>query len=250
MQEFAARNNGATPTLFAFQDERIRVTVDAAGEPWFVAADVCRVLDVQNVTDAIKCLDGDDLDSSEVIDSIGRTQKANTVSEAGLYQLIFASRKPEAKAFKRWVTKEVIPAIRKTGQYQVAAPALPKSFPEALRALADAEEAKLALALENSELRPKAEFFDAVTASEDTLGMNETAKLLSMGRNKMMAQLRKLHVFRFNNTPYQEYLDAGYFKVVESKWADSKGDSHVTLSTRVFQRGVEFIRKKLTKEAK
>ena len=85
-----------------------------------------------------------------------------------------------------------------------------------------------------------------MTASEDSLCLNEACKLIGIGRNKAMAILRATKVLRRNNTPYQEFIDAGYFKVIESKWSDSKGDSHVTLSTRVFQRGVNFLRKKLT----
>lgn len=233
-------------TLFAFQNERVRVMTDATGEPWFVVADVCRALKHSNPTMAIEGMDADDLSTAEAIDSMGRTQVVNILSEPGLYQLVLTSRAEKAHEFKRWVTKEVIPQIRKTGSYSVA-PVLPSiTFPEALRLLADAEEAKLALTDKVAELKPKAEFFDAVTASEDTLGMNEAAKLLGIGRNRLMANLRSAGVFRANNTPYQRYIDDGHFKVVESKWTDSRGDAHVTLSTRVFQRGVEFIRRKFS----
>ena len=109
-------------TTFDFNETPVRAFLDEAGEPWFVAADVCRVLDIQNVTQATQQLDEDDLCNTEVIDTLGRKQTANTVSEAGLYQLVFASRKPEAKAFKRWVTKEVLPSIRRTGGYGLAGP--------------------------------------------------------------------------------------------------------------------------------
>ena len=101
---------------FDFNETPVRV-VDVQGEPWFVVADVCRVLDLSNPSMSAQSLDEDDLSSIEVIDSLGRKQTANAVNESGLYQLVFSSRKPEAKTFKRWVTKEVLPAIRKTGRY-------------------------------------------------------------------------------------------------------------------------------------
>ena len=95
-------------------------------------------------------------------------------------------------------------------------------------------------------MRPKAEFFDAVAGSGDTLSMNDAAKLakVGMGRTQLLAALRKAGVLRANNTPFQRYIDAGFFSVVENKWTDTSGATHVTLSTRVFQRGVDFIRRK------
>lgn len=109
-------------TLFNYQNQDVR-TVIIEGEPWFVLADVCRVLEIANPSDTATRLDSDALGTAEVIDVLGRPQQARTVSESGLYEVVFLSRKPEARAFKRWITHEVIPAIRKTGSYSVAAPA-------------------------------------------------------------------------------------------------------------------------------
>lgn len=110
-------------TTFDFNEAPLRAFLDDSGEPWFVAADVCRVLDIQNPTQACQQLDEADLSSTEVrsenATGVVQTRTVNIISEAGLYQLIFVSRKPEAKAFKRWVTKEVLPAIRKTGRFQI-----------------------------------------------------------------------------------------------------------------------------------
>jgi phage antirepressor YoqD-like protein len=135
----------------------------------------------------------------------------------------------------------------------VAAPALPASYKDALKALVAEIEAKEALQLENESMRPKAEFFDAVASSDDTLGMNETAKLLGLGRNIMMRKLRGIGVLMTQgdrrNTPYQRYIDEGYFRVIESKWEHPETGTHLTLTTRVHQRGVEFLRKKLTHQS-
>ena len=89
------------------------------GVPWFVAADVCRVLEITNSRDALSRLDDDEKDDVGITDAIGRQQQTNVVNEPGLYHLIFTSRKPEAHKFRRWVFHEVLPAIRQTGGYSV-----------------------------------------------------------------------------------------------------------------------------------
>lgn len=91
------------------------VTID--GEPWFVAIDVCSALGIANSRDAVSKLDTDDVGTTDGVDSLGRRAKLTIVNESGLYSLTFQSRKEEAKKFKRWVTKEVLPQIRKTGTY-------------------------------------------------------------------------------------------------------------------------------------
>lgn len=126
-----------TPTgirPFLFEGEHLVRSVEREGEAWFVAADVCRILGLKNVTDAIKKLDDDEkaLDTTE---GFGRGSGANVISEAGVYRLVFTSRKPIAERFKRWLAHEVIPAIRKTGGYTQTAdqPSIPhehRPFPE------------------------------------------------------------------------------------------------------------------------
>ena len=107
----------------SFEDKNVRVKI-VNDEPYFVAADVCKILDIKNTKQAIDLIDQDGVSLGYTIDSMGRQQKVNYVDESGLYQLIFKSNKKEAKEFKRWVTKEVLPEIRKTGKY---------SLPEKLR---------------------------------------------------------------------------------------------------------------------
>lgn len=109
-----------TISVFDFNDAPVRVSIDAEGEPWFAAVDVCRILDIQNPTHAIRDLDKDEkitLANSEGNPRAGIPLQLRAISESGLYQLIFKSRKPEAKAFQRWVTRQVLPSIRKTGFY-------------------------------------------------------------------------------------------------------------------------------------
>lgn len=107
------------PALFQYNDHTVR-TVEIEDEPWFVAADVCAVLGYARVGDALRVVDDDDLGTHIVRATDGSTRPAQIVNEPGLYVLILGSRKPGAKAFKRWVTHEVLPAIRRNGSYAVA----------------------------------------------------------------------------------------------------------------------------------
>jgi prophage antirepressor-like protein len=119
---------------FQFGDHEIRIQVDNTGNPWWVAKDVCEVLEVKQPTRALKRLD-DDEKGVISIHTPGGIQDVLSVNEGGLYSLVLGSRKTEAKAFKRWVTHEVIPAIRKTGQYSIgqqAGPVLPERKAELL----------------------------------------------------------------------------------------------------------------------
>ena len=114
--------NQLTPTIYEHEQfGKIRV-VDEKGEPWFVAVDVCNSLEIANVSQALTRLDNDELTSFKMM-SGGQMREMNFVNEPGLYNLILSSRKPEAKNFKRWVTHEVIPTIRKHGVYMTPAAA-------------------------------------------------------------------------------------------------------------------------------
>ena len=101
-------------------DRTIRMTTDAQGETWWVAKDVCDVLDLDDTRRAVERLDEDEWSSIPVIDALGRQQQTLAVNESGLYSLILGSRKLEAKAFKRWITHEVLPSIRRTGRYEAS----------------------------------------------------------------------------------------------------------------------------------
>ena len=104
---------------FAFEDSLVRSRLDENGEPWFVAKDVCRVLEIANHRDAVAQLDEDEKDGVGISDAIGREQETTIISESGLYALVFRSRKPQAREFSRWVRKEVLPALRRKGHYEV-----------------------------------------------------------------------------------------------------------------------------------
>ncbi|MCI9677977.1 MAG: Bro-N domain-containing protein [Oscillospiraceae bacterium] len=123
-------------------------TVEINGEPWMVGKDVALALGYSNPRDALsKHVDSDDKGGSQIATPYG-VQEMTIINESGLYSLVLSSKLPSAKKFRRWVTSEVLPSIRKTGGYN-----LPKDYPSALRALADSEEKRLALAAENEAQR-------------------------------------------------------------------------------------------------
>jgi len=113
---------------FQFDSHSLRVQLDDVGQPWFNANDVCAAMELANPRDALaKHVDSDDVAKRDIIDSLGRVQLASFVNESGLYALIMGSTKPEAKRFKRWITSEVLPSIRKTGSY-TSKPEQPKAL--------------------------------------------------------------------------------------------------------------------------
>jgi prophage antirepressor-like protein len=105
-----------TITPFAFGDHLIRI-IDQNGDPWFVAKDVCRSIGLRNVGMALRPLDKDEVNQIDLIDSLGRSQATNVVSESGLYALIIRSDKPAARSFRKWITAEILPQLRRTGSY-------------------------------------------------------------------------------------------------------------------------------------
>lgn len=165
--------------LKIFENEQfgqVRIAMNENGEPMFCLADLCLVLDLTPSKVAQRL--GEDVLSKYPLLTAGGIQQANFVNEDGLYDVILDSRKPEAKKFRKWITSEVLPSIRKNGSYSVQ-PKLP-SYAEALRQLADKVEENERLQLENKEMKPKAEFFDTVADSKTAISMNDVAKVLGI----------------------------------------------------------------------
>ncbi len=197
--------------LLIFEDPRFgqQRSIMIDGEPWFVAADVCRALQIGNPTMALTRLDEDEKALSNIEGLSRGNDKGNIVSEAGLYSLILRSRKPEAKAFKRWITHEVIPSIRKHGAY-VTDEVLnqmdkhPEWIPEYIQKLRDenanaraVREALEKVQAENALLAPKAGYYDHFVSDEDLTCLRYTAKELGVPQNKFIGYLlEKNYVFR------------------------------------------------------
>ena len=219
-------------------------TVVIDNEPYFVAKDITDRLGFSNGRDAI-LNHVDEEDRANVAISDGSQDRRMTViNESGLYSLILSSRLPDAKKFRRWVTSEVLPTIRRTGGYH-----LPQTLSEALQMAADQAKQIEMLEAKNKELEPKGIFYDTVTQSDATTSMADVAKILDMGvgRNKLFSILKNRKILQPDNKPYQKYIDAGYFKLVEEKY--DKGDGvGIYYKTVAKQKGIDFIRKILLEE--
>lgn len=240
--------------LFSFKDNSLR-TVDVDGEAWFVLKDVCEALGDLSPRVVRQRLSDDVCSTYPIPDALGRIQDNTIINEDGLYDVILESRKSEARAFRKWITSEVLPTIRKTGGY-VSNDDL---FVETYLHHADEQtkllfKATLETVRKQNEkiaiMEPKAEFFDAVTDSKDAIDIGTAAKVLNIegiGRNKLFYELRKKRVLMHNNQPYQQYVDRGYFRVVENKYTKPDGSTNISIKTLVYQSGLDFIRRIILK---
>ena len=195
--------------LFRYRDVQVR-TVVIDGEPWFVAADVASVLGFRMASDALRTLD-DDERGTHIVRTPGGDQQVSVVNEPGLYSLILRSRKPEAKAFKRWITHEVLPQIRRTGAYSPA-PAIPQTLSEALRLAADEHDRANAAEQRVAELEPKAAAVDALTDVGGALKIGAVANMYGIGRTSLFRILYAEQILQRDRRPYQRYAD--WFRVV------------------------------------
>lgn len=197
------------------------------GEPWFVLADVCRVLEIGNPRQAAAYLDEDEKQqvSPTVINSDGSARGANpwVINESGLYSLILRSRKPHAKAFKKWVTSEVLPAIRKTGRYeakQLDEIEVAERYLAALKAKRALEQANAKLSEELSIAAPKVDKWEKFMNSDGLIGMSELGGVLGMSAVALTKRLVDKEIFRDlvrdgkkARTPRAKYLHNGMFEV-------------------------------------
>ena len=219
-------------------------TVVINDEPWFVGKDVTSILGYTNASKALTDhVDSEDKLNNESLSSLGQ-RGGWLINESGLYSLILSSKLPTAKKFKRWVTSEVLPSIRKNGGYIAGQETLSDEELMA-KALMVAQRTIENKNKQIAEMKPKVDFYNDVTGSTDTIDIASVAKVLNvpnMGRNKLFAFLREKKILNNRNEPYQCFVDKGYFRQVESKW-EHEGTIHINLKTVVFQKGLDFIRK-------
>ena len=208
------------------------------GEPWFVAADVCRALGLGNSSQAIAKLDDDEKSGVIISDPHGREQVTRFISESGLYALVLSSRKPEAKAFKRWITHEVIPEIRKTGGYIAGQETmdddqlLANALMVAQRKIAERNKQLEAANAKIQADAPKVLFAETVEKAETCISIGTLAKILNqagldIGERRLFERLRNdkwLNSKGRNwNVPSQKSMDMGMMRVHESTVSRSSG---------------------------
>lgn len=227
-------------------------TMEINGDPWFVGKDITDVLGFVNASKALADhVDPEDKLNNESLSSLGQ-RGGWLINESGLYSLILGSRIPGAKKFKRWVTSEVLPQIRKTGGYQ-----MPQTYSEALRALADkAEEADRLMLVnqkleeQNIRMRPKEIFADAVAASKTSILVGELAKLITqngyeIGQQRLFRWLREkgylMSTGTSYNMPMQRYVQQGLFEIKESNVQNPDGSVRITKTTKVTGKGQQYF---------
>lgn len=210
--------------LQIFENERFgRVrTIEQNGEPWFIARDVCECLSIGKYRDAVSRLEEDERGSVEM-DTPGGRQSLSAVNEYGLYSLVLSSRKPEAKEFKRWITHEVIPAIRKTGGYisgaeemsdeEIMAKALligKRTIEQQQLRIQNLEIKNSELTVSNTVMRPKADYFDELVDRNLLTNFRETAKQLGIGQKAFVNfLLEKKYVYRDKKGKLMPYAGKG-----------------------------------------
>lgn len=233
-----------------FKDSRFgEIRVSGTSEkPLFCLADLCRVLDIKNVSNCKSRLNEKGLFFVDT-PTDGGIQQLTYVDEKNMYRVIMRSDKPNAVEFQDWVYDDVLPSIRKTGSYSIMNK-VPQTFAEALRLAAEQQEQIEAQQKLIEVQTPKAEFYDDVVESKDAIPMDRVAKILNMGigRNKLFELLRNEKILMYNNTPYQKYVDLEWFRCVETKFTKPNGDVCINVKTLALQRGVDGIRKILLKK--
>lgn len=228
--------------------------INQDGEPWFVAADVCKALELGDTHKAVERLDADEKDRNS-IPTLGGMQEMTIINEPGLYSLVLGSRKPEAKAFKRWITHEVIPTIRKHGMYatpQTLEQMLndPDSMIKVLQTLKEERTARMQAEETNRLNAPKVLFADSVAQADTDILIGELAKLLKQngvetGQNRLFAKLREDgYIMKNGTTPTQRAMEMGLFRVIERSITQPNGTTRITQTTKVTGKGqIYFVNK-------
>lgn len=236
---------------FSYRDVPVR-TIIISGEPWFVLADLCKVLGIVSssaVADVKKRLDQRTMDSTKVANSAGFQRNTDIVNESGMYEVVIRSDKPEAANFRRWLTGTVLPEIRKTGSFG------------ATPALTDEEIVHQALQITVRKVKeleskiaddaPKVDAYNLFMDADGTYSIGSVAKMVGRSQNKLFADLRNSGILiakgAQRNTPYQRYMH--HFAVKAYDFERSDGSHGTSYTTRVQPSGIAFIARKLGLEA-
>jgi len=221
-------------------------TVLIANEPWFLAVDVCNALEITNARDAVKRLDDDEKNTVVLTDGIRGNPSKTIINEFGLYSLVLGSRKPEAKAFKRWITHEVIPAIRKHGIYATnetfdKMKADPRLIEVYRQAIAAEREQKDQLLNAVAEMHPKAEYYDAFIHPYECTNLRITAKELQVPE-RIFVRFLLLNKYLFRAPsgqllPLAKHSKSGWFLV-----KDYCRNGHMDAYTLFTPKGKDYFR--------
>ncbi|MBO1087056.1 phage antirepressor KilAC domain-containing protein [Enterococcus mundtii] len=228
-----------TQQIFNFEQNEVR-TILVNDEPYFVGKDVAEVLGYRNTQKAI--LNHVDKEDKGVTkwDTLGGKQNMTIINESGLYSLILKSKLPNARKFKRWVTSEVLPTIRKTGSYTN----VPQSFAQALRLAADLEEKNQLLEQQIAEYEPKISYLDTILSSTDTVATSQIAAdygMSAIALNKLLNHFGVQHKVGGQWILYRKHMNQSYTKSHTSEISKADGSLKVVMNTKWTQKGRIFI---------
>lgn len=234
--------------LFNFESHEVRSLL-LNNEPWFVGKDVAEALGYSKARNAIAThIDSEDKKDAPIQGTLGGVQEMTVINESGLYSLVLSSKLPSAKKFKRWVTSEVLPTLRKTGQYQVkelsGSELMAKALIEAQNVLAAKDKVI-------EEMKPKVVFADAVATSHTSILVGELAKILKqngidMGQKRLFAWLReKGYLIKRQGTDYnmptQKAMELGLFEIKEGSYVNGSGVNITTKTPKITGKGQQYF---------
>lgn len=219
---------------------KVRTAVNETGEPLFCLLDVARCLGYARPADAVTThCKGVSILPTPTESGI---QNIKFGKESEVYRLVMKSKTPNAEKFQDWVCEEVLPSIRKTGQYQVSQFSIPKTLSEALQLAANIEKEREQLALQNAEMKPKVDSYDKFLAIDDSMTMTTCAKKFFISAQKLnnILVVEKVIYKKGNNYyPRAKYQDKGYFKVKDITFNDG---TNLTSQLRLTPKGQEFVK--------
>ena len=236
-------------------------TITKDDEPMFCLIDICKALEIKNATDVAKRLDEDELTRL----NLGRAGETNFITESGLYAVILRSDKPNAKKFRKWVTSEVLPSIRKNGGYIAGQETMSdeelmaKALLVANNKIAERDKIIEQKQARIEQMKPKEIFADAVSASHTSILVGDLAKLIcqngyQIGQKRLFDWLRAngylIKAGSSYNMPTQRYVEQGLFEIKESNLVNPDGSVRITKTTKVTGKGQVYFVNKFLKGAK
>lgn len=235
--------------IFNFKNEKVR-TITKNNEPWFVGKDIAGILGYKRPTKAtLDHVDEEDRGEVPIQDSIGRKQKTPIVNESGLYALIFSSNLPKAKEFKRWVTSEVLPSIRKHGMYATENTVEqmlndPDTAIQLLETIKQERAEKALLEQQIAEYEPRISYLDTILSSKDTVTITQIAAdygMSAQAMNKLLNELNVQHKVGGQWILYRKHMRQGYTKSHTTEIPKADGTSMVVMNTKWMQKGRLFL---------
>lgn len=242
--------------IFTFNSNEVKTTL-INNEPYFNLKDICDILEIKNISDCKGRLSKKGVVTADTLTN-GGIQKSNFINESNLYKVIFQSRKPQAEAFTDWVTSEVLPSIRKHGAYATSETiesiiSNPDNGIKLLQALKAEQDKNKALEVENTELKPKALFADAVASSKNSILIGELSKIIKangydIGQRRLFSWMRDngylMKLGEAYNQPTQKSMELGLMEIKKSTINNPDGSIRTTTTTKITGKGqVYFVNK-------